>query len=65
MITKFKCERKNEQDSGRSSKMTPPCKWSIALKCLAMILLLLYNLHILASDQESFCFLRATFGQLS
>ena len=28
-IAKFKCERKNEQDSGRSSKMTPSC-WPIA-----------------------------------
>ena len=25
-ITKFKYERKNEQDSGRSSKMTPSCR---------------------------------------
>ena len=32
---------------------------------LAMILLLLYNLHILASDQKSFCLFRATFGPLS
>ena len=29
-ITKFKFERKNEKDSGRSSKMTPSCKWPIA-----------------------------------
>ena len=29
-ITKFKEERKNEKDSGRSSKMTPSCKWPIA-----------------------------------
>ena len=29
-ITKFKYERKNEKDSGRSSKMTPYCKWPIA-----------------------------------
>ena len=65
MITKFKCERKSEKDSGRSIKMTPPCKWPIALKCLAMILLLLYNLHILASGQKRFCFFRATLGQLS
>ena len=28
-ITKFKCEKKNEKDSGRSSKMTPSCKWPI------------------------------------
>ena len=28
-ITKFKYERKNEKDSGRSSKMTPSCKWPI------------------------------------
>ena len=26
-ITKFKYERKNEMDFGRSSKMTPSCKW--------------------------------------
>ena len=26
-ITKFKYERKNVRDSGRSSKMTPSCKW--------------------------------------
>ena len=26
-ITKFKYERKNEKDSGRSSKMMPSCKW--------------------------------------
>ena len=25
-ITKFKYEKKNEKDSGRSSKMTPSCK---------------------------------------
>ena len=29
-ITKFKYEKKNEKDSGRSSKMTPSCKWPIA-----------------------------------
>ena len=29
MITKFKYERKNEKDSGRSSKMKPSCKWPI------------------------------------
>ena len=29
VITKFKYERKNEKDSGRSSKMTPSCKWPI------------------------------------
>ena len=28
-ITKFKYERKIVMDSGRSSKMTPSCKWSI------------------------------------
>ena len=28
-ITKFKCERKNEINSGRSSKKTPSCKWLI------------------------------------
>ena len=28
-ITEFKYERKNEKDSGRSSRMTPSCKWSI------------------------------------
>ena len=26
-ITKFKYEKKSEKDSGRSSKMTPSCKW--------------------------------------
>ena len=30
-ITKFKYERKNEKDSGGSSKMTPSCKWPIHL----------------------------------
>ena len=29
-ITKFKYERRNGKDSGRSSKMTPSCKWPIA-----------------------------------
>ena len=29
MITEFKYERKNEKDSGRSSNMTPSCKWPI------------------------------------
>ena len=28
-ITKFKCDNKNQKDSGRSSKMTPSCKWPI------------------------------------
>ena len=28
-ITKFKYEKKNERDSGLSSKMTPSCKWPI------------------------------------
>ena len=28
-ITKFKYEKKNEKDSGRSSKMTSSCKWPI------------------------------------
>ena len=28
-ITKFKYEKKNEKYSGRSSKMTPSCKWPI------------------------------------
>ena len=28
-ITKFKYGRKNEKDCGRSSKMTPSCKWPI------------------------------------
>ena len=28
-INKFRCERKNEKDSGRSSEMTPSCKWPI------------------------------------
>ena len=30
VITKFKYEKKNEKDSGGSSKMTPSCKWPIA-----------------------------------
>ena len=30
-ITKFKCERKNEKNSGRSSKMTPSSKWPIRI----------------------------------
>ena len=30
-ITKFKYEKKNEKDSGRSSKMTPSCKWPILM----------------------------------
>ena len=29
-VTKFEYERKNEKESGRSSKMTPSCKWPIA-----------------------------------
>ena len=29
-ITKFKYERTNERESGRSSKMTPSCKWPFA-----------------------------------
>ena len=33
-ITKFKYERKNEKDSGRSSKMTPSCKWPNGPCCL-------------------------------
>ena len=28
-ITKFKYEKKNEKDSGRSSKMTPSSKWPV------------------------------------
>ena len=35
-ITKFKYERKNEKDSGRSSKITPSCKWPIT--CLQILL---------------------------
>ena len=31
IVTKFEYERKNEKDSGRSSKMTPSCKWPIAV----------------------------------
>ena len=31
-ITKFKYHRKNEKDSGRSSKMTPLRKWPTVLK---------------------------------
>ena len=36
----------------------------IVEKCLE-ILRLLYDLHILASDQKKFCFFRAAFEQLS
>ena len=35
-ITKFTYERKNEKDSGRSSKMTPSCKWPIELFYISM-----------------------------
>ena len=31
-ITKFKCEMKNEKNPGRSSKITPSCKWPIKKK---------------------------------
>ena len=30
-MTKYKYERKNEKDSGRSSKMTPSCTWPIVI----------------------------------
>ena len=30
-IAKFKYEKKNEEDSGRSSKMTPSYKWPIEI----------------------------------
>ena len=30
-ITEFKCERKNEKNSDRSSKRTPSCKWPIGV----------------------------------
>ena len=36
-ITKFKCERKNEKNSGRSSKMTPSCKWPVLTVHLFLI----------------------------
>ena len=29
-VTQFKYEKKTEKNSGRSSKMTSPCKWSIS-----------------------------------
>ena len=32
---KFKCERKNEKVSGRSSKMTLSCKWPIRVNSVA------------------------------
>ena len=35
-ITKFKYERRNKKGSGRSSKITPSCKWPIA--CLQILL---------------------------
>ena len=28
-MTKFKCKKKNEKDSARSSKMTPSWKWPV------------------------------------
>ena len=31
-VTKFKYEKRNEKDSGKSSKMTPSCNWPIDLK---------------------------------
>ena len=30
-INNFKCERKNEKNSGRSSEMTSSCKWPISM----------------------------------
>ena len=42
-ITKFKYERKNEKDSGRSSKTTPSCKWPITIKLLRFMLPLSQN----------------------
>ena len=51
-ITKFKYERKNEKDSGRSSKMTPSCKWPIGGNeagvdlLLIQLLLLSYVNHV-------------------
>ena len=34
-ITKFKYEREDEKDSGRSSKMTPSCKWPIVVSIIS------------------------------
>ena len=42
-IRKFEYERKNEKDSGRSSKTTPSCKWHIAIKLLRFMLPLSQN----------------------
>ena len=54
-ITKFKYERKNKKDSGRSSKMTPLCKWSIVQKANAKLIpppcLLFFSLE---SNQDVF-----------
>ena len=36
-ITEFKYERKNEKDSGHSSKITPSCKWPTEIKELVKI----------------------------
>ena len=41
-ITKFKYEKKNEKDSGRSSKMTPLCKWSIGNPISTLLSVLLH-----------------------
>ena len=57
-MTKFKYERKNEKDSGRSSKMTPLCQWPVQSnitqpkarenmrlsKCWALLLLSSYSI---------------------
>ena len=49
-ITKFKYERKNKKDSGRTSKMTPSCKWSVVQKANAKLIsparLLLFSLAL-------------------
>ena len=37
-ITKFKYERKNKKDSGRTSKMTQSCKWSVVQKANAKLI---------------------------
>ena len=45
-ITKFKCERKNQKNSGRSSNMTPSCKWppkSSLLPCSPLVLVGVFN----------------------
>ena len=54
-ITKFKYERKTKKDSGRTSKMTLSCKWSVVQKANAKLIpparLLLFSF---ALNQDGF-----------